>query len=91
MVKQCRLCGGLAEIVGENVFGEDVYECKNCKETGHHSRFKEVTSFNDDREDLIHSLIIHVYVGMCRGIKTQTLKQILDLIIQDAEDEFKGW
>lgn len=87
MPKQCILCGSIAEIVGENVFGEDVYECKNCKEHGHHSRFKEITSFNVDREDLIHSLLIHVYVGMCKDIKTETLKQILELIEQDQAEK----
>jgi hypothetical protein len=47
MSKQCRLCGGLAEFVGKNVFGEDVYECTICKETGHHSRFDDITLFTE--------------------------------------------
>jgi hypothetical protein len=45
MAKQCRLCGGLAEFVGKNVFGVDVYECSICKEPGHAFRFKETTLF----------------------------------------------
>lgn len=50
MSKQCRLCGGLAEFVGKNVFGEEVYECTTCHETGHHSRFKEITLFTQVTE-----------------------------------------
>jgi hypothetical protein len=91
MAKQCRLCGGLAEFVGKNVFGVDVYECSICKEPGHSFRFKETTSTSfAEREKLINSLLIHVYVGMCKDIKTETLKQILELIEQDQAVEFKG-
>lgn len=50
MAKQCRLCGGLAQSCGENVFGEDVYECTICKEPGHHSRFEDVTLFTQITE-----------------------------------------
>jgi hypothetical protein len=89
MAKQCRLCGGLAQSCGENIFGEDVYECSICKEPGHAFRFKETNSFAE-REKLINSLLIHVYVGMCKDIKTETLKQILELIEQDQAVEFKG-
>ena len=88
MPKQCRLCGGLAEFVGKNVFGVDVYECSICKEPGHVFRFKEITAFAE-REKLINSLLIHVYVGMCKDIKTETLKRILELIEQDQAVEFK--
>lgn len=45
MAKQCRLCGGIVERCGTNVFGEDVYECTLCHEPGHHSRFEDVTLF----------------------------------------------
>jgi hypothetical protein len=47
MAKQCRLCGGLAQSCGENIFGEDVYECTLCKEPGHHSKFDDVTLFTE--------------------------------------------
>lgn len=42
-----------------------------------------------EREIIINNLLIHVYVGMCKDIKTETLKQILELIEQDLAVEFK--
>lgn len=84
MSKKCTLCGGIAEPCGKNVFGEDVYECTLCHEPGHHSRFKEITAFAE-REKLINSLLIHVYVEKCKDIKTETLKQIVELIEKDCK------
>lgn len=89
MAKQCRLCGGLAQSCGKNIYGEEVYECTICHEPGHHSRFEETTAFAE-REKLINSLLIHVYVGMCKDIKTETLEKCLELIEQDQAVEFKG-
>lgn len=43
-----------------------------------------------EREKLINSLLIHVYVGMCKDIKTETLEKCLELIEQDQAVEFKG-
>lgn len=43
-----------------------------------------------EREIIINNLLIHVYVGMCKDIKTETLKQILELIEQDQAVEFRG-
>lgn len=39
-----------------------------------------------EREKLINSLLIHVYFGMCKDIKTETLKQILELIEKDCKE-----
>lgn len=47
MTKKCILCGGVAELCGKNIFGEDVYECTVCHEPGHHSRFDDVTLFTE--------------------------------------------
>lgn len=82
MAKQCRLCGGVAELCGKNIYGEDVYKCRTCKETGHHSRFKEINS-TDEREKLICSLVISVFINACKGIKTETLKKVKELIEAD--------
>lgn len=42
-----------------------------------------------EREKLINSLMFHVYECQCKDIKTEMLKQILELIEQDLQVEFK--
>lgn len=40
-----------------------------------------------EREIIINNLLIHVYFGMCKDIKTETLEKCLELIKQDLQVE----
>lgn len=91
MPKQCRLCGGIAEPCGENVFGEDVYECKNCKETGHHSRFEDVTLFTEITKSPEVLAEKSVYAHECCRIPDGATSPFIDEIFWFDDEKGDTW
>jgi hypothetical protein len=75
MSKICPLCGGVAVLAGNNLLGEDVYECTICHEPGHYSRFKEDAT---------------VFHKITRSPEVLAL-QLVHIMVCEHDTSIKGW
>jgi hypothetical protein len=91
---ECNVCIHNCKIELKNVKDYKPYWCVYNGEANWHEveeNTKGVTMTEEDkevREKLITSLLIDFYFNRCKGIKTETLQKIKDLVNWDLEEYY---